>query len=242
MPSKESVPSSSVRTRRPRVGGDERRAQIAAAAERIARERGLAAVTLRAVAAELEVGSALVAHHAPSMDDVVAAAFDAIVEAELADLAELAHRAELADRAAVAGAGMPPGRGPDAVAALAAVLATLLDGSRADVTLVWVQSWALGGRNAVLAERVRAQMDAWTRFLAAIVRSGVEAGRFRTDDPDAVAAQMLGMIDGLNAHALVSWHDGAERVRLMALSVGAMLGVDAADLLRAGAATRRPSP
>ncbi|MEH3089461.1 MAG: TetR family transcriptional regulator C-terminal domain-containing protein [Microbacterium arborescens] len=218
------------------MGGDERRAQIAAAAERIARERGLAAVTLRAVAAELEVGSALVAHHAPSMDDVVAAAFDAIVGAELADLAELADAAE------IAGAGMPPGRGADAVAALAAVLNTLLDGSRADVTLVWVQSWALGGRNAVLAARVRAQMDAWTRFLADIVRSGVEAGRFRAEDPEALAAQMLGMIDGLNAHALVSWHDGTERMRLMALSVGAMLGVDAADLLRAGAAARLPSP
>lgn len=212
MPSKDSVPAGRApepapEPARARRSGAERREQIAAAAERVARERGLDAVTLRAVAAEVGVGSALVAHHAPSMDDVVAAAFDAIVGAELADLEAL--------RAGE----------PDAAAALRALVATLLDGGRSDVTLIWVQAWALGRRNAALAERVRAQMDAWTAFLERIIRDGAAAGRFRVEDPGAVATQLLGMIDGLNAHALVSWRDGAERVRLMTLSLEAMLGL-----------------
>ncbi|MGZ0066987.1 TetR family transcriptional regulator C-terminal domain-containing protein [Microbacterium arborescens] len=227
---------------RARLSGEQRRAQIAAAAERIAREQGLGAVTLRAVAASVGVGPALVAHHAPSMDDVVAGAFDTIVAAELRDLVLIADRASRAVRDA--GDGRTPASNTDAdsgaAAALAAVLATLLDGSRADVTLVWVQSWALGGRNAALAERVRAQMDAWTRFLAGIVRSGVASGCFRVTDPEAVAAQLLGMIDGLNAHALVSWRDADERSRLMALSAGAMLGIDAETLLTGDAALPHP--
>ncbi|GLJ80570.1 TetR/AcrR family transcriptional regulator [Microbacterium imperiale] len=207
MPSKDSP----VRTR---LSGSERRAQISRAAEELARRQGLDAVTLRAVAAEVGVGSALVAHHAPSMDEVVADAFEAIVAAELADLERLrdAHA--------------------DPVALVRELLGTLLDGSRSDVTLIWVQSWALGGRNDTLAARVRAQMDAWTDFLEDIVRRGTAAGRFRVEDAGAVAAQLLGMIDGLNAHALVSWRDAAGRIALMSTALEAMLGLDAGDLSR----------
>jgi AcrR family transcriptional regulator len=198
---------------RARLSGEQRRAQIAAAAESIAREQGLSAVTLRAVAASVGVGPALVAHHAPSMDDVVAAAFDTIVAAELRDLEHL--------RAG----------NPDSVVLVRELLRTLLDGTRSDVTLVWVQSWALGRRNESLAERVRTQMDAWTAFLEGIIRHGVRAGTFRVDDPAAVAAQVLGMIDGLNAHALVSWRDAEARIRLMSTAVEALLGLRAGDLV-----------
>jgi len=198
---------------RARLSGEQRRAQIAAAAESIAREQGLSAVTLRAVAASVGVGSALVAHHAPSMDDVVAAAFETIVAAELRDLEHL--------RAG----------NPDSVVLVRELLRTLLDGTRSDVTLVWVQSWALGRRNESLAERVRTQMDAWTAFLEGIIRDGVRTGTFRVDDPAAVAAQVLGMIDGLNAHALVSWRDADSRIRLMSTAVEAVLGLRAGDLV-----------
>lgn len=197
---------------RSRLSGEQRREQIAAAAERIARTQGLNALTLRAVASAVGVGPALVAHHAPSMDDVVAAAFDSIVGAELVDLERLRS-----------------GRS-DLVAVVRDLLVTLLDGTRSDVTLVWVQSWALGRRNEALAERVRAQMDAWTGFLEGIVRDGVRAGAFRVDDPAAVAAQVLGMIDGLNAHALVSWRDADSRIRLMSTAVEAMLGLRSGEL------------
>lgn len=200
---------------RARLSGERRRAQIAAAAERIAREQGLSAVTLRAVAASVGVGSALVAHHAPSMDDVVAGAFDTIVAAELSDLERLRKSSA------------------DSVLLVRELLRTLLDGTRSDVTLVWVQSWALGRRNDALAARVRAQMDAWTAFLEGIIRDGVNAGTFRVDDPVAVAAQVLGMIDGLNAHALVSWRDADARIRLMSTAVEALLGLRPGELAAA---------
>lgn len=182
----------------------ERHAEIAETARRIALTDGLPAITLRSVAADMGVAPALVAHYQPSMDAVVADAFTAVTVAELDELDELAHRH------------------PDPVDQLSMLLTTLLDGSRAAVSLVWVQSWSLGERNEVLAQRVREQMDAWRGFLAAIIGDGTTAGAFRAVDPAAMAAQILGMIDGVNAHSVVGW-TGSDRIDLMERSVEALL-------------------
>lgn len=107
---------------------------------------------------------------------------------------------------------------------LAPLLDTLLDGSRSPVTLIWVQAWALAPGNPALAARVREEMDAWHRMLrAAVARHGAA-------DPDAVAAQVLGMIDGLNAHALVRWGSEPERRALMGRAVEGMLGLTPGSL------------
>lgn len=196
-----------------RRSASERVAQISAAAQDLAREAGLSAVTLRAVATEIGVAPALVAHYVPSMDALVGDTFAAIVGDELAEVGQLARS-----------------RGT-AAEALAAVLATLLDESRREVTLIWVQSWSLGGRNEMLAERVRQQMDAWRGFLAGVIDEGRAAGDFRCDDPAAIAGQILGMVDGLNAHSLVAWQDASERTRLLLTSVEAMLGLPAGELV-----------
>ncbi|MDN3494952.1 TetR family transcriptional regulator C-terminal domain-containing protein [Planococcus sp. APC 4015] len=191
---------------RSRRSPDERRAEIADAARRIALTRGPAAVTLRSVATEAGVAPALVAHYTPSMEDVVATAFATIVADELIEIEQL-----------VSASG-------DALPRMQALLSTLLDDTRADVTLVWVQAWSLGSNEALAAE-VRIRMDDWAAFIEAEVRAGVASGVFSTRDPAAVARQMLGMIDGLNAHALVQWGPSLERRELMGLAVEAMLGV-----------------
>lgn len=191
----------------------ERVEQISSAAQSLAREAGLSAVTLRAVATEIGVAPALVAHYVPSMDALVGDTFAAVVGDELAEVEELARSRS------------------GAAEALAAVLASLLDEGRAEVTLIWVQSWSLGGRNDALAGRVREQMDAWRTFLAGVIDDGRRAGAFRCDDPGAIAAQILGMVDGLNAHSLVAWQDASERTRLLLRSVEAMLDLEAGALV-----------
>ncbi|MHC2998260.1 TetR/AcrR family transcriptional regulator [Microbacterium sp. HJ5] len=201
----------------------ERVAQIAGAARSIALEAGLDAVTLRAVATEVGVAPALVAHYVPSMDELVADTFAAVVGDELVDLAALV------DRSATP------------VHALAAVLASLLDDGGSTVTLIWVQSWSLGRRNDALARRVREQMDAWRRFLADLIERGRDAGDFRCDDAEVVASQTLGMVDGLNAHSLVSWQDAPERVRLLLRSVEAMLDLAPGVLIAARSDTANAS-
>jgi AcrR family transcriptional regulator len=194
---------SSTRTRR---SAAERIAEIGAAARALALESGLSAVTLRGVAQRMGVGSALVAHYAPSMNDLVAETFTAVVGAELQEFERLS-----------AGGGDP-------LHALATVLVGMLDEERSDVTLIWVQSWALGGRNPALAASVRDQMDRWRTFLARLIGDGRRAGELVCEDAVAVAGQVLGMIDGLNAHSLVGWQRPHERTELLLRSVESMLG------------------
>lgn len=186
---------------------EERRAELATAARDLALAEGLAAVTLRGVAARAGVTPALVAHYHPAMDQLVASAFTAVVAAELAELRPL-----------LAGTDGPSAR-------VAALLRTLLDGTRDDVTLVWVEAWALGRRNEALAAAVRAQMDAWQELVLSVVEDGVAAGDFTADDPAQTAWQLLGMIDGLNAQALVRWGAAGDRGPVLAHAVEGMLGL-----------------
>jgi AcrR family transcriptional regulator len=173
---------------------------------------GLAAVTLRGVAARAGVAPALVAHYHPAMDELVASAFRAVVAAELDEVRGL----------------LAPVDG--ATARLAALLRTLLDGTREDVTLVWVEAWALGRRNEALAAAVRDEMDAWQALILSVIGDGVATGEFRPDDPAQAAWQLLGMIDGLNAQALVRWGAGGERGPALARAVEGMLGLERGTL------------
>lgn len=192
---------------RARLAPEDRRAEIAAAARAIAIEDGLAALTQRAVAQRAGIAPALVAHYVDGMDALVAEAFAALVGEELREVRALAAAAS----------------GP--VERLATVLATLLDGSRQDVTLVWVQAWALGRGNERLAARVREQMDDWRAAIQAVLEDGADAGAFSCDDPGGTAWHVLAMVDGLNAHALVRWGAPAVQGRLLRRAVEAMLGL-----------------
>jgi AcrR family transcriptional regulator len=199
--------STPTRTRASRKSPAERSAEIADAARNVALEHGLAAVTLRSVAARVGVAPALVAHYQPNMDALVASTFAAIVAAEIDEVEAL-----LAAR-------------PGPRERLAALLDTLLDGTRDDVTVVWVEAWALGRRNDALAASVREQMDAWQGVVERVVEEGVAEGEFTTDDASAAAWQLLGMIDGLNAQALVRWGDAGARGSMIHGAVEGMLGL-----------------
>ena len=199
--------STPTRTRASRKSPAERSAEIADAARQVALEQGLAAVTLRSIAARAGVAPALVAHYQPNMDALVASTFGTIVAAELAEVHDL-----------VAALPTPRER-------LALLLETLLDGTRDDVTVVWVEAWALGRRNDALAETVRHEMDDWRTLVQGIIEAGVAGDGFETDDAASVAWQLLGMIDGLNAHALVRWEDAADRGSRIGHAVEGMLGL-----------------
>lgn len=186
---------------RTRLEPAERHESILAAARSLALADGLGTLSTRSVAARAGVTPGLVLHYAGSMDDLVASVFGAIVRDELDEVAAL-----------VDAAASPAGR-------LDLLLDTLIDASRTTVTAVWVQSWALSPSNAVLEARVREEMDAWHGFIRGLVAEAAPGS-----DADAVAAQILGMIDGVNAHALVRWRSPSERRELLGRAVDAMLG------------------
>lgn len=205
--------SSTTQKRAARKTPAERAAEIAEAAEELARERGLTAVTLRNVAAQVGVASGLVAHYQPNMDALVAGTFTTIVAAETEEVVAMLDRL------------------PAPLERLGMLLDTLTGGSRLDVTAVWVEAWALGRRNETLAGCVREQMDAWQTVLQGIIEAGVAAGEFETSDAPSVAWQILGMIDGLNAQALVRWDGVSNRGTHFARAVEGMVGAARGSLL-----------
>jgi AcrR family transcriptional regulator len=205
--------STPTRARAARKSPAERSAEIADAARQVALEQGLAAVTLRSIAARAGVAPALVAHYQPNMDTLVASTFATIVAAEIDEVARLLD--EL----------------PGPRERVGTLLETLLDGSRDDVTVVWVEAWALGRRNEALAASVRDQMDAWQAVVQGVIELGVAEAGFETDDTAATAWQLLGMIDGLNAQALVRWGDASDRGSMIHGAVEGMLGLPRGTLM-----------
>ncbi|GAA1686384.1 hypothetical protein GCM10009792_02750 [Microcella alkalica] len=208
-----SAPSADARPRAARTSPTERAAQLAAAAEALALEEGLDALTLRAVAARAGVASSLVAHYAPSMERLVADTFTAIVAAELAEVR--AHASAVRDPAV----------------RLRALLATLLDGSRDDVTGVWVDAWSIARRSSVLAEAVREQMIAWHAAIVDALRAAAPAS-MRERELDRVAAHVLAMVDGLNAHELVDYGPTVSGLELIARVVERELSLPEGALTR----------
>lgn len=197
---------------RTRKSPAERSVEILTAATELAREQGLSALTLRAVAERAGVASGLIAHYQPSMDDLVARVYSDLVAAEIRDVeALLADHSDASDR-------------------IAALVGTLLDGTREDLTIVWVEAWALGRRNAALAVAVREQMDAWHGLVSDVIDGGRATGVFTTLSSSDAAWQLLGMIDGLNAQSLARGIEGEGYIAKMAGAAEILLGAPAGSI------------
>jgi AcrR family transcriptional regulator len=204
--------SSEGRKRAKRKPPEVRAAEIRDAACAIALETGLYSVTLRAIATRVGVAPALVAHYEPNMEALLAASFTRIVQAELTEVSE--H--------------IPDQSSP--TAALRHLISTLLEPGRAETTAIWLDAWSLGRRVDLISLAVRQQMDAWQDFVLGIMQAGLASGEFATDEPDTVAWQLVGMIDGLNAQALVHYRDASSRSRLIVRAMELGLGLPIAAL------------
>ncbi|MCR1161569.1 MULTISPECIES: TetR/AcrR family transcriptional regulator [Micrococcaceae] len=220
--------SSTPQKRAVRKSPAERATEITEAARQIALETGLTALTLRNVAARVGVASGLVAHYQPNMDALVSNTFATIVAAETQEIAALLSQL------------------PGPSERLSLLVDTLLDNSRLDVTAIWVEAWTLGRRNEALAASVREQMDAWQKVFQGVVEDGNASGAFNVSDAAAVAWQILGMVDGLNAQALVRWDGVNDRGSHLARAVEGMVGAASGSLVRQpsvqGARDRSPLP
>ena len=184
-------------TRRRRKAPAERAAEIRAAAVRVALAEGLSGVTLRAVAAEADVTSALVAHYEPSAPELVAKTFDTLAGAELAEVGRL-----------VAG---PPSH---ASARLGLLVDTLLDPARRDISALWADAWSVGRRSEAVAAAARARMNDWQELAAGIIREARASGEISAD-PDRAAALLFALIDSTTAYALVGYGSPGDHADLV---------------------------
>ncbi|WP_190136603.1 TetR family transcriptional regulator C-terminal domain-containing protein [Streptomyces longispororuber] len=171
--------SSTLPNRRIRKSPAERRAEIVAAAARVALAEGLECITLRRVAEELAVRPGLISHYFPAADDLVAEAYGTAVGSELDELLP-------ADRA-----GATPTRH------LARFLTRTTGEAYDDISRLWLNARHLSRYRPALRARVAAQETAWRDRLEGLIREGVQEGEFRTADPLVAAIQILVVLDGL---------------------------------------------
>ncbi|WP_372967539.1 TetR/AcrR family transcriptional regulator [Microbacterium sp.] len=192
-----------------RLPPEERERSILRGAVDLAGESGLEALTVRAVAAKVGVTPALVAHYRPVMESFVAEVFTEIVAAERDEVI----------------ASYDPD--VDLRTNLLRLIETLLDDSRDDVAMVWVQSWALGARNEALGERVRVEMDLWHSALEDLIARAIAEDPMVRVDPGSSAWMLLAMVDGMSAHSLVHWAP-RDRADLARRTLAAVLDAPAA--------------
>jgi AcrR family transcriptional regulator len=197
-----------------RLSRSDRRETIVAAALAVARRKGLAATTVRDVAAEMGTSSGLVHHYFESMDDVLAAAFAQVAEADLA-------RSD---------AEMATADGP--VAALAAFFRTYAPADADWAFQLWLDAWAEAARRPAIQATSRRLNLAWQSLLEKTIEDGVAAGTFAAADPGAAAWRILSLVDGLAlqvvAHGTTIGRDDVERWAARAAELE--LGLEAGTL------------
>lgn len=156
---------------------DDRRTAIVDAALVVMQRRGIAATTVRDVAAEMGTSSGLVHHYYASMDDLLADAFERAAGDDL--------RATSAALTA-----------PAPVDRLAQFLASYSRGDSETMQL-WLDAWADAVRRPALQRTSRRLNEQWHALLVDLIRGGVADGSMTCDDPNASAWRLLSMLDGL---------------------------------------------
>lgn len=157
----------------------ERREAIVDAALAVASRKGLAATTVRDVAAQMGTSSGLIHHYFDSMDEVLAAAFERVAGEDLLQTEVLLEQAG------------------DPRELIRAFLASYKPVGDDWAFQLWLDAWSEAARRPVLREASARLNLAWAALLERAIREGVSDGIFRSDDPAAAAWRILSLVDGL---------------------------------------------
>jgi AcrR family transcriptional regulator len=192
----------------------QRREAIVDAALAVAVRKGLAATTVRDVAAEMGTSSGLIHHYFDSMDEVLAAAFERVAAEDLRQTEVLLEEV---------------GDPHELIRAFLASYAPVGDDWAFQL---WLDAWAEAARRPVLREASRRLNLAWAAVLERAIRAGVANGAFRCDDPTAAAWRILSLVDGL-ALQVVAHETIVDRADMLAWAATAAereLGLPPGDL------------
>lgn len=161
------------------MSAERRRDAIVDAALAVARRKGLAATTVRDVAAEMGSSSGLIHHYFETMDDVIAAAFERVAGEDLQET-----EAQLRD------AGSP-------TEVVRGFLSSYAPVGEDWAFQLWLDAWAEASRRPALREVSSRLNLAWAAMLERAIRAGVAGGDFRCPDPAGAAWRILSVVDGL---------------------------------------------
>jgi AcrR family transcriptional regulator len=162
-----------------RMSAERRRDAIVDAALAVARRKGLAATTVRDVAAEMGSSSGLIHHYFETMDDVVAAAFERVAGEDLEETVVQLREA-----------GSP-------TEVIRAFLSSYAPVGEDWAFQLWLDAWAEAARRPALREVSSRLNLAWAAMLERAIRDGVAGGDFNSTDPTGAAWRILSVVDGL---------------------------------------------
>jgi len=185
-----------------RMSAERRRDAIVDAALAVARRKGLAATTVRDVAAEMGSSSGLIHHYFETMDDVVAAAFERVAGDDLEQTEVLLDQAG------------------DPTSVVRAFLSSYAPVGEDWAFQLWLDAWAEAARRPALREVSGRLNLAWAAMLERAIRAGVEEGVFRSEDPAGAAWRILSLVDGL-ALQVVAHQTIVDRADMLAWAASA---------------------
>jgi AcrR family transcriptional regulator len=162
-----------------RMSAERRREAIVDAALAVARRKGLAATTVRDVAAEMGSSSGLIHHYFETMDDVVAAAFERVAGDDLVETEVLLEQAG------------------DPTSVVRTFLSSYAPVGEDWAFQLWLDAWAEAARRPALREVSGRLNLAWAAMLERAIQAGIASGDFRSDDPVGAAWRILSVVDGL---------------------------------------------
>ncbi|MFJ6751688.1 MULTISPECIES: TetR/AcrR family transcriptional regulator [unclassified Streptomyces] len=163
---------------RVRLSVEERREELLRAAVGQIERRGVAALRVADVAADLQVSNALVLYHFATKEKLVAAAFRFAAEGDLAHLQSLL------------------GRKGSALRRLRAAVRWYSPTGQAKGWKLWIEGWAASLREPVLREVAQDLDRQWKAALAEVIAEGAAAGEFVCADPEGAAWRLTALIDG----------------------------------------------
>ena len=188
---------------------DLRREEILAATITQVEASGLARTRVSDVAAALEVSPGLIFYHFATKDALLVAAFEFRISQDLA----------LLDTEVL--------QGTDAVDRLRRVLAVYGPTGSAFGWRIWIDAWSLALRDPEICTALRRLDDRWRQVLADVLARGVADGVFSCADPDASAARLGALLDGLSVATLVYGTVSREQLRTWVQEAAAAeVGVD----------------
>ncbi len=162
-----------------RMTPNDRREAIIAATLTVMQRRGIAATTVRDVAAELGASSGLIHHYMSSMDELIAEAFGRAARADLQ-----------ATTASVA-------QSQDPLQQLRFFFDSYTRSNDSSGMQLWLDAWAEAARRPALRQISRQLNEMWQALICQIIKEGVHAKLMHSTEPEAAAWRILSLIDGL---------------------------------------------
>lgn len=201
------------------MSAEQTRERILEAAAELISVEGIDEVRIARVANRARVSTALVHHYFSTREelltDALMLAFDQAAEERFgAEEPEIAKRSHT-DALAVAIEQCLPEPGPNE-----------------REWVLWVELWLRAARDPELRPVAARLYERYREWMEELIRAGVEAGEFSTDDPGRIADLALGLFDGLGLRALLE-DPGIDLTRartLIAQTLAAELEIEAADL------------